>query len=348
MKKKSTITLGLSLAIVLFISFSLFFPSSFRGSWKEVMIPRGVTYRQVIDILKENGVIKNKLLMLLIGRITMNDRKIKAGYYSLNTAMSLWDVLDVLRNGRIISYTITIIPGSTLNDIRAKLEDHGLVDDDSYQIAYDRDFLNTLNIDAPSLEGYIYPDTYNLPKGIKPEDIFRMMVQRMREKFDEPLRRRAEELGMSENEILTLASIIEKEAVYDRERPLISAVYHNRLKKGMKLKADPTVLYGVKKDSRRIGYRDLKRYTPYNTYVIDGLPPAPIASPSIESIRAALYPADVDYLFFVSKNDGTHYFSLTGEEHERAVMIYQRNRKQTDFSIQPVTERTEDDKEKGN
>lgn len=288
------------------------------------MIPRGATYRQAVDVLKENGIIKNKFPLLLLGRITKNDRKIQAGYYSLNTSMSLWDVFDALRKGRIIQYTITIFPGYTLDDIKSKLEDYGLVNDDSYQIVYDRKFLDSLGIYAPSLEGYIYPDTYNLPKGMRPEDIFRMMVQRMRKKFDEPLRIRAEELGMSENDVLTLASIIEKEAVYDSERPLISAVFHNRLKRGIKLQADPTVLYGVNKDNRRISYSDLRRLTPYNTYVIIGLPPGPIASPGIKSIRAALYPADVDYLFFVSRNDGTHHFSFTDKEHLEAVAIYQR------------------------
>jgi len=317
------VILGFSLTMILFVCLSLFLPSSLRGSWKEVRIPKGATYREVVNILKDHGIIKRGFPLLLLGRLTMNDRKIRAGYYHLSTSMSLWSVFDTLRKGKVIQCTITIPPGSTLDTIKLRLKECGLVDDDSFQIAYNREFLDSLNIDAPSLEGYLYPDTYTFPKGIEPKDIFRIMVQRMREKFDESLRERAEELGMTENEVLTLASIVEKEAMYDRERPLISAVYHNRLKRGMKLKADPTVLYGLKKDGRRIGYRDLRRPTPYNTYVINGLPPGPIASPSIESIRAALYPADVDYLFFVSKNDGTHYFSRTGEEHERAVIRYQ-------------------------
>jgi UPF0755 protein len=309
--------------MVLFISFSLFLPSSLKSSWKEVKIPKGVTYREVVHILKDSGIIRREFPLLLLGRLTMIDDKIQAGYYNLNTAMSPWDVFDVFRKGMVVQYPVTIPPGSTLGVIKSRLREYGLIDDESFQIVYDRKFLDSLDIDAPSLEGYLYPDTYRFPKGIEPEDIFRMMVQRMREKFDGSLRRRAKELGMTENEVLTLASIIEKEALYDRERPLISAVYHNRLKKGMKLKADPTVLYGVNKDSRRIGYKDLRRHTPYNTYIIDGLPPGPIASPGIESIKAALYPADVDYLFFVSKNDGTHYFSRTGKEHERAVVKYQ-------------------------
>jgi UPF0755 protein len=180
-------------------------------------------------------------------------------------------------------------------------------------------------VDAPSLEGYLYPDTYKFSKGIKPETIFKRMVQRLKENFDEPLRKRSEELGMSENEVLALASIIEREAIYDIERPKISAVYHNRLKKNMRLQADPTVLYGVKKRWKRIRYRDLKRETPYNTYRFKGLPPGPIASPGIKSIRAALYPSDDDYLYFVAKNNGWHYFSKSNAEHSKAVVQYQLN-----------------------
>jgi UPF0755 protein len=151
------------------------------------------------------------------------------------------------------------------------------------------------------------------------------MVQRLRERFDQTLKKRAAEIGMSENEVLTLASIIEKEAFFDNERPLISAVCHNRLKKNIKLQVDPTVVYGIRTYLQFITKEDLKRRTPYNTYVINGLPPGPIASPGLKSIKAALYPAKVNYLYFVSKNDGSHYFSRTNEEHSKAVMLYQRN-----------------------
>lgn len=323
MKRQGLIAFSFCLVIVVFISFNLFLPSSFSGMWKEVEIPKGATYRQVIKILKDNNIVKNELLLLLLGKITMTDKKLSAGYYNLNTAMSLWDVFDILRKGRIIQFTIQVPPGSTLEDIKSRLKEVGLVDDKSWQLVYDEVFLKSLSIDAPSLEGYIYPDTYNFAKGMDTKDIFKMMVQRMRVKFDYSLIMRAEELGLSENEVLTLASIIEKEAVYDRERPLISAVYHNRLKRKMKLQADPTAVYGIKRMQDGITREDLKRNTLYNTYVVDGLPPGPIASPGIKAIKAALYPADVDYLYFVSKNDGTHYFSKTGEEHIEAVAIYQ-------------------------
>jgi len=324
-KKASFIATTFCLVMAILLYSILFRPSSPRGLWKEVVIPKGATYREVVKILKKEGIINLEFPLLFLGRITMSDRRVMAGYYNLNTEMSIWDVFRCLREGRIIQYVVTIPPGSTLSDIKRRLETFGLVDDTSWGIVYDRRFLESLKIDAPSLEGYIYPDTYNLPKGISARDIFSIMVQRMRERFDESLRKRAEEIGMVERDVLTLASIIEKEARYDSERPLISAVYHNRLRRGIKLQADPTVLYRREDGNKQIRYTDLKRQDPYNTYYIPGLPPGPIASPSIASINAALYPADVDYLFFVSRNDGTHHFSLTGEEHLEAVKFYQRD-----------------------
>jgi UPF0755 protein len=310
-------------SLIVFINLST--PVSFKGKWKEVEIPKGATYSKGIDILKDNGIIKNRLSLILLGRISMTDRKLKPGYYSLSATMSPLQIFYGLIEGRTIQYSITIPEGSTLVYIRNKLEEKKLVDDESWRLVYDKDFLGALNINAPSLEGYIFPDTYSFTKGIAPEIIFKTMVRRTRESINGLLMARAEELGFTENEVLTLASIIEKEAVFNEERSLISAVYHNRLKRNMRLQADPTVLYGVKKRWKRIRYRDLRRVTPYNTYKIKGLPPGPIASPGINSIEAALHPADVDYLYFVAKNDGTHYFSRTGKEHVKAVMLYQLN-----------------------
>jgi UPF0755 protein len=316
--------ISLTFLACLVFSLNLLMPVSFEDRWTEVRIPEGVTYTQGINILKKDGIIKNKYIFLLLGRITMTDRKLRAGYYNLNVSMSPWSVFNRLRKGMIVQYTITVPNGSILADIRLKFKNTGLIDDDSWQLVFDRDFLDSLDIDAPSLEGYIYPDTYNFAKGTEPKNIFRIIVHRLREKFNQFLKDRAEELGMSEKEVLTLASIIENEALFNREKPIISAVYHNRLKKKMRLQADPTVTYGTKRRGKRIRWRDLRKATPYNTYVINGLPPGPISSPGIKSIKAALQPADVDYMYFVSKNDGTHHFSRTGEEHEKAVTLYQR------------------------
>jgi UPF0755 protein len=152
------------------------------------------------------------------------------------------------------------------------------------------------------------------------------MITRLREKYSGEMKVRTAEIGFSEREVLTLASIIEKEAVIDEERPLISAVYHNRLGKGIPLQADPTSIYGIKSAAEKITDKDIRKKTPYNTYVIKGLPPGPIASPGIKSIHAALYPAKVPYMFFVSNNDGTHRFSVTPAEHQVAVEMYRKKK----------------------
>ena len=309
----------------IFIYLSLATPVSFENKWKEVKIPEGSTFSHGISILKKEEIIKNEFVFLILSRIARTDRRLRAGYYNLNTSMSQWEVFDRLRKGMIVQYAITVPEGSTLEDIKLKLKSLNLIDDNSWQLVTGKDFLAFLNVDAPSLEGYLYPDTYNFAKGADPKDIFSIMVHRLRENLNQSLKQRAKELNMSEKEVLTLASIIEKEAQVDSERPIISAVYHNRLKKKMRLQADPTVVYGIKRISDGITRSDLRRDTPYNTYVKEGLPPGPIASPGIKSIKAALYPADVGYIYFVSKNDGTHYFSRTSEEHMNAVMLYQRN-----------------------
>ena len=320
-----SICIGITVLLFLFLFNYMVTPVSYVEKWRNVEIPEGSTFTDSLDILKGNGLINSRVGMLLVGRITGFDHDIKAGYYNLSESMTPLQIFNSLVEGRTIQYTITIPEGFELRKIRKQFLKTGLMDDESWQLVYDQDFILSLEVNAPSLEGYLYPDTYNFSKGTKPETIFKRMVQRLKENFDEPLLKRAEELGMSENEVLTLASIIEREAIYDSERPTISAVFHNRLKKNMRLQADPTVLYGVKNRWKRIRYRDLKRETPYNTYRFKGLPPGPIASPGIKSIRAALYPSDEDYLYFVAKNNGRHYFSKSNAEHSKAVVQYQLN-----------------------
>ncbi len=317
------------LSVIILASFVLFIhlstPVSMNDNWKEVEIPEGSSYTKGIKILKESGIIKVSSTFLLLGKITNTERQLKPGFYQLSASLSPLQIFDILIEGRTIILSVTIPEGSNLKIVKNKLENAGLIDEISWPLVYDEKFLSSLNIKAPSLEGYLFPDTYNFSKGIEPKVVLKLMVRRLREMYDAPLRARAAELGMTENKVLALASIIEKEAVHDFERPIISAVYHNRLKKNMRLQADPTVLYGVRRRWKRIRYKDLRRSTPYNTYKIKGLPPGPIASPGIKSIKAALFPDDVDYLFFVAKNDGTHHFSLTGREHVQAVELYQIN-----------------------
>jgi UPF0755 protein len=174
------------------------------------------------------------------------------------------------------------------------------------------------------LEGYLFPDTYHLLREMDPEEVIQMMVHQFRKVFGPDFARWASELGISEREVVILASIIEKETSLSEEKPLVSAVFHNRLRKKIPLQSDPTVIYGIKNFNGNLTKQDLMRPTPYNTYVIAGLPPTPICNPGKDSLLAAVHPAPVSYLYFVSKNDGSHYFSSAIEEHNRAVWKYQK------------------------
>lgn len=328
--KKRLIVASLAVACLLsvYIVVQLYLPLPIRGHTAEVYIPRGATFRQITQIFSESHVIRNRLLFSLLGRLSGLDRKVRAGYYRISDSMNLLDLLMVLKRGDIIEFEITVVEGDSLDVIAEKLSAVGIMEQsDFWQIAYDKEFLGSHHINAPSCEGYLFPDTYRIPKGTDTRDALSIMIKRLRQQYSEELSARAAEIGMTENEVLTLASIIEKEAATDMERPLISAVYHNRLRKDMMLQADPTAIYGVKRAGEIITAEDLKRKTPYNTYRIKGLPPGPIASPGIRSIRAALYPADVRYLFFVSNNDGTHQFSITAAEHNAAVRSYREKKR---------------------
>lgn len=306
--------------LVAYAAIQLLVPSNIGSKQIEIEIPEGTTYRQAIGILLKNNLIRDKNLLIVIGKIAGLDRKVRAGYYVFWGNMSPLQVFKKLKDGKIIENEITIIEGDSLMEIGRKLASNKIMPSEVFNsLAKDRGLLSSLNIDAPSLEGYLFPQTYKFAKGAKPVDILKLMINKLRDEFNSELRKRADEMGWSEKKVLTLASIIEREAANNEERYLVSAVYHNRLKKGMPLQADPTAIYGVKSYKHKITKNDLKKNTAYNTYVIKGLPPGPIASPGIESIRAALYPADVPYLYFVSKRDGTHHFSKTLREHNTAI-----------------------------
>ncbi len=305
---------------LIYIGSQLFIPSYIGSTQLEVQIPEGATYKQAINILYKNNLIRDKNIFLVLGKLTGLDRKIRYGYYSFWGKMSPFQVFSHLKEGKIIEYEVTIVEGDSLPEIGTKLAIAKIMPIDKFnQLARNRDFLKLEGIDAPSIEGYLFPQTYKIPKGVNPRTVLKDMVSLLRAAYTDELRTRAKEIGWSENRVLTLASIIEKEAIDPQERPIISAVYHNRINKGMPLQADPTAIYGVKSSRMKITRTDLKKKTDYNTYIIKGLPPGPIASPGMKSIIAALYPAKVPYLYFVSKNNGTHYFSKTLAEHMAAI-----------------------------
>lgn len=314
------IILAILFLFLSYIGLQLFVPYNISNFQVEIEIPEGATYKQALDVLADNKLIRDKSLFLFFGRLTGFDKKIRAGFYIFLGNMTPIGAFMRLLEGKIIEYEITIIEGDSLLEIGHKLSQYDIAPVDAFNsLTKDKKFLAQLNINAPSLEGYIFPQTYKLPKGIKLEYALQIMVNKLRSEFTDEMKSRLNEIGWSENEILTLASIIEREAKTDEERPLISAVYHNRIKMKMPLQADPTAIYGLKNFREKITRSDLKKKTPYNTYIIRGLPPGPITSPGIKSITAALYPADVPYLYFVSKRDGTHIFSRTYEEHRAAI-----------------------------
>jgi len=236
-------------------------------------------------------------------------------------------ILEKLARGEIITHAVTIPEGFTKVQIGDLLEQKGIIKKQEFLgLTDNREIVESYGLSGPSLEGYLYPDTYQFGRGISAKMTVNTMVKRF-EEIAAPLKERIEEVGMSLEEVTTLASIVEKETGQGKERPLIAAVFLNRLKKRMRLASDPTVIYGITDFNGNLTRKDLEEKTPYNTYVNYGLPPGPIANPGLESIKAVLYPADTDYLYFVSRNDGSHQFSKTLAEHNRAVQTYQKRRR---------------------
>ena len=320
----TAITCVLMVAIIL--GFGMFFtrPAQKDGIDQVITIREGMSLKEVAGTLKSKGIIINKDLFILWTRLLGNSRKIKAGEYLLNSGMTPARIIEILTKGIIITYTVTVPEGFSIEQIGNILDESGLADKNSFiSLAHEPGVIKKYGISGPSLEGFLYPDTYEFGKGLPPLLIIDVMVKRFREIIG-PYMKRIEELGMKVEEVITLASIVEKEAGNAEEMPLIASVFLNRLKKGMRMESDPTVIYGMNNFTGNLTRKDLLESTPYNTYVIRGLPPGPISNPGLASIKAVLYPVETDYLYFVSKNDGTHYFSVSIEEHNRAVWTYQK------------------------
>ncbi|MFH2045892.1 MAG: endolytic transglycosylase MltG [Pseudomonadota bacterium] len=315
------------IAVLLFVSDIINYANKPAGSDKSlkfIVVEKGQTFIKTAYSLKESGIIKNPKKFRFYALLKGYDKIIKTGEYAFSTSMSPALILDKMVKGKTYLHKITVPEGYNMQQIEALVSEAGFGTKESFlRISSDASFMHEKKIEALSFEGYLYPDTYFFSKGESVKSIISTMVDRFWSVYSSKLEARAKEIGFSTHEIVTLASIIEKETAAPEERPLISAVFHNRLKLGMRLETDPTVIYGINDYKGNITRKHLSAKTPYNTYVIRGLPPGPIASPGFESIEAALYPANVPYLFFVSKNDGTHYFSAKFSEHDNAVRKYQ-------------------------
>jgi UPF0755 protein len=293
-----------------------------------VTIDPGEGFQAVSQKLRAAGLIQSPLQFRIYARISGAHRAIKAGEYRLYGTMTPREILSTLVKGDVILYRLTIPEGYTLRQIAAAVAQAGFAEADAfYRTATNPAVVETEGVAAQSLEGYLFPDTYYFPKGATPAQIIAAMMRRFRETFSADWEQRARDMGMTVHEVVTLASIIEKETGDPAERPLIASVFHNRLAKGMRLETDPTVIYGIEDFDGNLTRKHLRTPTPYNTYLNRGLPPGPIASPGKAALEAALFPADTDFLFFVSRRDGTHQFSSTLKDHQEAVRKYQLRRR---------------------
>jgi len=318
--------------LFLFFVFVLYWllgvPPSKTAFTKVIFLKKGTPLKKVSEILEQEGIIKNRRFFVFLTTILGEKTKVKAGEYDFHTQMLPLQVLDALVKGQVKRHLVTIPEGYTLSQIAQLLENLNLMEGKEFlQKASSPAFINALGLSqlaGPTLEGYLFPDTYHLVREMDTEEALQMMVRQFKKVFGPDLSNRASELGISEREAVILASIIEKETPLPQEKPLISAVFHNRLRKKIPLQSDPTVIYGIKNFNGNLTKEDLWRPTPYNTYRIAGLPPTPICNPGRDSLLAAVNPASVRYLYFVSKNDGSHYFSYDLDEHNRAVWKYQK------------------------
>lgn len=318
----TSVTLALLGTMHLYVQ--AFTPPSGPRQDKEIEYPESAAFREVAVKLEQEGIIRNAWIFTRLARWKKIDRNVRAGTYALNSSMRPEKILGIFKEGRIIEIPITFPEGLSSAQIGMLLERHGLLTAERFRELVDDPLLVAyFNVEGPTLEGYLFPDTYIFPKGIKPLEIVRKMVRRYREVFTGEMVERAKEIGLSERGVITIASIVEKEVQTDFERPLVAAVCYNRLKIGMPLQSDPTVIFALgDRFKGNLKREDMRFDSPYNTYRYRGLPPGPIANPGKRSIIAALYPAKTKYLYFVSKKDGTHHFSYTFDEHSAAVRKY--------------------------
>lgn len=286
---------------------------------KEIVIQKGRTVKQIGELLHREGVIRSPRLLVLFSLFDGTSRRLKAGIHRFPENLSTWDALKKLAFSRDEFRTVTIPEGMTLARTLEVLASELKLDRQKMRrLASDPGYCRRLGVPADNLEGYLFPETYQIPLFKDEEQVIRILVRHFFTVFDSTMAERAHQTGLSAHEVVTLASIIEGEALLDRERATISAVYHNRLEQRMHLQADPTVQYVIEDGPRRLFYRDYKIDSPYNTYRHRGLPPGPVMNPGAASLWAALYPEDVDYLYFVARGDGSHVFSRTVREHEEA------------------------------
>lgn len=294
-----------------------------------IYVAPGTSTAAVADMLHENGIIRSPFAFRALARLLQADGRLQTGEYRFEPGTYAWDAITSLKTGRVLYYSVTVPEGFTVEQIASLIEERGFGRrEEILKLCKDKTLLpipveESLDKVRYPLEGYLFPDTYYVRRGMSEKEIVGMMLKRFETVFTKELRAEAKDAGMSLHEVATLASIVESEAYAAEERPIIAGVYLNRLKLGMKLGADPTVIYAV---GQKAGYvllwKDLEVESPYNTYVNVGLPPGPIGNFGKACLEAVLSPADVNYLYFVAKPDRTHAFARTLTEHNRNIATY--------------------------
>lgn len=329
--KKHIEIVSMFLLLIVFNTMAVFWDyltSPIGGKEQVVFIKTGWCFKDVVHVLEERNIITHPLLFHLWGELKGIAKHIKTGEYLITPKLTPNDLLERLAAGKgIILYKITIPEGSTVRQIADMLEKSGVLCKERFiKLACDQKFIKrlNLNVDVLSLEGYLFPTTYFFPRGIKEEYIIKAMVEQFKliyKKYSS----KAEKMGLSFSNVVTLASIVEKETAFSEEKPIIASVFLNRLKLNMPLQCDPTVIYALPNFNGNLTKADLFYPSPYNTYLYKGLPPTPICNPGEEALAAVVDVPKTPFLYFVSKNNGEHHFSKTLAEHEAAVTRYQRN-----------------------
>ncbi len=315
----ATVSLLVVLIYLIYIPVNLSTP-------KLINIPHGTPTLEVARRLEEEGVIKNRLSLLLIHALYR--KKLQSGEYEFKGELTPLKVYEILSKGKVKLYTITVPEGSDLLDVADILHNKGITDRGRFlTLVFNPATPQRFGIDSPTMEGFLFPDTYRFPKETAPEKVVEVMFRNFLSKTRK-LRAELGTKGLSLKEWVIVASMIERETALKEEKPLIAAVIYNRLSLGMKLQIDPTVIYSLKlygKWDGKLKPEDLKVNSLYNTYIFNGLPPTPICNPGLDSLEAALYPADVDYLYFVADGKGGHLFSRSYEQHLKNIKrIYRR------------------------
>ncbi len=319
----SAFILGITLALGLYLLNS---PPSQGRRFLAFTVNSGESFKSISLRLKAEGFIRSEPWFYYLGRLTGKSGQLKAGEYELNTEMSPWEIINVVTGSHVRLYRITIREGMNMFQVARTLESNGLVDEMAFlESAWDSQFLDDLRIPSATVEGYLFPETYFIPRGASARTIIRIFVEMFWQKIPQSTIDEARSGPLSFHEYVIMASMIEKETGLIGEMPLISSVFHNRLNSKMRFQSDPTAVYDLLPHGGRVTRQHLFRKTPFNTYQIPGLPLTPVSNPGRLSIHDAIHPQDTNYLYFVSRRDGSHHFSATYHEHKEAIDRFLRS-----------------------